>query len=201
MAPELPEWKERGTGYLKILKHKITGDYRILMRRDKTLKVCANHYISAEMSLVASCESDRAFVWTAQFDYADEVLKKELFGARFGSSQNAKSFKTIFENGVLHIKTKESCASKADSSETNKLANELQYLKVNELSASAKVSPDKYNTISEQRSEIFNKFSSDISDKKDEHISKDEQNHCESTDEQKACMMLAIIFTCLCLKN
>ena len=38
------EWKERGTGECKVLKHKQTGYRRILMRRDKTLKICANHY-------------------------------------------------------------------------------------------------------------------------------------------------------------
>ena len=38
------EWKERGTGEIKLLKHKENGKIRVLMRRDKTLKICANHY-------------------------------------------------------------------------------------------------------------------------------------------------------------
>jgi len=38
------EWKERGTGDVKLLKHKENGKTRLVMRRDKTLKVCANHY-------------------------------------------------------------------------------------------------------------------------------------------------------------
>lgn len=38
------EWKERGTGDVRLLKHKENGKTRIVMRRDKTLKVCANHY-------------------------------------------------------------------------------------------------------------------------------------------------------------
>ena len=37
------EWKERGTGDVRLLKHKQTGKIRLVMRRDKTLKVCANH--------------------------------------------------------------------------------------------------------------------------------------------------------------
>lgn len=41
---EEPEFKERGTGTVKILQHKQTGMYRILMRREKTFKICANHY-------------------------------------------------------------------------------------------------------------------------------------------------------------
>jgi len=38
-----PEWKERGTGDVKLLKHKEKGTIRLLMRRDRTLKICANH--------------------------------------------------------------------------------------------------------------------------------------------------------------
>ena len=38
------EWKERGTGDVRLLKHKDNKKIRLLMRRDKTLKVCANHY-------------------------------------------------------------------------------------------------------------------------------------------------------------
>ena len=36
------EWKEKGTGTLKLLAHKETGKVRLVMRRDKTLKICAN---------------------------------------------------------------------------------------------------------------------------------------------------------------
>ena len=43
-AAEPPEWKERGLGDVKILRHLHRGTCRILMRREKTLKICANHY-------------------------------------------------------------------------------------------------------------------------------------------------------------
>jgi Ran-binding protein 1 len=36
------EWKEKGTGQLKLLQHKTTKKVRLLMRREKTLKICAN---------------------------------------------------------------------------------------------------------------------------------------------------------------
>ena len=36
------EWKEKGTGPLKLLKHKTSRKTRLLQRRDKTLKICAN---------------------------------------------------------------------------------------------------------------------------------------------------------------
>lgn len=41
---ESREWKERGTGDVRLLKHKENRKTRLVMRRDKTLKVCANHY-------------------------------------------------------------------------------------------------------------------------------------------------------------
>ena len=47
------EWKERGTGDVRLLAHKQTGKVRLVMRRDKTLKVCANH-LSQLMKLFAS---------------------------------------------------------------------------------------------------------------------------------------------------
>lgn len=37
------EWKERGTGDVKLCKAK-NGNTRLIMRRDRTLKVCANHW-------------------------------------------------------------------------------------------------------------------------------------------------------------
>ena len=41
---ESREWKERGTGDVRLLKHRENKKTRLVMRRDKTLKVCANHY-------------------------------------------------------------------------------------------------------------------------------------------------------------
>lgn len=50
------EWKERGTGDVRLLKSKVTGKTRVLMRRDKTLKVCANHLSeSAPAALHGRC--------------------------------------------------------------------------------------------------------------------------------------------------
>lgn len=48
-----PEWKERGTGDVKLLKHKEKGTIRVLMRRDRTLKICANHHSESRPQLQA----------------------------------------------------------------------------------------------------------------------------------------------------
>lgn len=51
------EWKERGTGDVRLLKHKENAKVRLVMRREKTLKVCANHYstLSSPHSRIPPC--------------------------------------------------------------------------------------------------------------------------------------------------
>eukprot|EP00092_Neocalanus_flemingeri_P107159 GFUD01137536.1.p1 GENE.GFUD01137536.1~~GFUD01137536.1.p1 ORF type:complete len:162 (-),score=59.42 GFUD01137536.1:101-586(-) len=73
-----PEWKERGTGDVKILKKEEDHSARILMRREKTLKVCANHSILPWMELKPNCGSQKAWVWKTQLDFADEEPKQEV---------------------------------------------------------------------------------------------------------------------------
>ncbi|KAL2298466.1 hypothetical protein Nmel_015464, partial [Mimus melanotis] len=94
---DLPEWKERGTGDVKLLKHKEKGTIRLLMRRDKTLKICANHYITPLMELKPNAGSDRAWVWNTHADFADESPKPELLAIRFLNAENAQKFKAKFE--------------------------------------------------------------------------------------------------------
>ncbi|KAH9503159.1 Ran-specific GTPase-activating protein [Bulinus truncatus] len=101
---EPKEWKERGTGDCKILRHKKTGLIRILMRRDKTLKICANHYIYPTMELKPNCDSDRAWVWTTTADFADEESKEEVLAIRFGKAEGAQKFKSVFDESAEKMK-------------------------------------------------------------------------------------------------
>uniref|UniRef100_A0A0B7AZ02 RanBD1 domain-containing protein n=1 Tax=Arion vulgaris TaxID=1028688 RepID=A0A0B7AZ02_9EUPU len=98
------EWKERGTGECKILKHKKSGLIRILMRRDKTLKICANHYIYPTMELKPNCGSDRAWVWSTTADYADEQSKEEVLAIRFANAENAQKFKSVFDESAVEMR-------------------------------------------------------------------------------------------------
>jgi len=88
-------WKERGTGDVKFLKHKETKKIRLLMRREKTLKVCANHYISPQLKLEENVGSDRSWVWTT-IDHAEEPGTKETLAIRFANTENAQKFKQEF---------------------------------------------------------------------------------------------------------
>ena len=48
------------------------------MRRDKTLKVCANHFLQPWMLLKQMKGSDRAWMWLVQADFAGKRLN--VFG-------------------------------------------------------------------------------------------------------------------------
>lgn len=92
------EWKERGTGDVKLLKHKQSGKIRVLMRRDKTLKVCANHAITADIKLSPNVGSDRSWVYNVAADYAEGEASAETLAIRFGNAENANLFKDAFES-------------------------------------------------------------------------------------------------------
>lgn len=66
---DLGQWKERGIGDIKILFHPTKHFYRILMRREQVLRVCANHTISQAMELKPMNASANALLWTAT-DYS-----------------------------------------------------------------------------------------------------------------------------------
>ncbi|KAF0878743.1 RBP2 ligase, partial [Crocuta crocuta] len=100
---ESKEWKERGIGNVKILRHKTSGKIRLLMRREQVLKICANHYISPDMKLTPNAGSDRSFVWHA-LDYADELPKPEQLAIRFKTPEEAALFKCKFEEAQSILK-------------------------------------------------------------------------------------------------
>ncbi|KAH8722641.1 RanBP1 domain-containing protein [Phaeosphaeriaceae sp. PMI808] len=93
---ESREWKERGTGDVRLLKHKENGKTRLVMRRDKTLKVCANHYVVPDMKLSPNVGSDRSWVWNAAADVSEGEPEAQTLAIRFANSENANGFKEAF---------------------------------------------------------------------------------------------------------
>ncbi|CEP22309.1 unnamed protein product [Cyberlindnera jadinii] len=91
------EWKERGTGDVKFLQHKETKKVRLLMRRDKTLKICANHYIAPEYELKPNVGSDRSWVYNVTADISEGEPEAQTLAIRFGSKEKADAFKEAFE--------------------------------------------------------------------------------------------------------
>ncbi|KAF8974642.1 RanBP1 domain-containing protein [Flammula alnicola] len=93
------EWKERGTGDVRLLSHKETKKVRLVMRRDKTLKVCANHVITGDIRLQPNVGSDRSWVWKVAADYSENPPTSETLAIRFANPENAALFKAAFEDG------------------------------------------------------------------------------------------------------
>nr|XP_055054609.1 ran-specific GTPase-activating protein isoform X1 [Misgurnus anguillicaudatus] len=121
-----PEWKERGTGDVKLLRHKEKGSIRLLMRRDRTLKICANHNIMPLMELKPNAGSDRAWVWTTHADFADEQPKAELLAIRFLNAENAQKFKVKFDECKEEVRK----SLEGEINSPNKVAEKLEELSV-----------------------------------------------------------------------
>lgn len=105
------EWKERGTGDVRLLKHKENDKVRLVMRREKTLKVCANHYsmlfphmflltlvrsltdtclraVVPEITLSPNVGSDRSWVWNAAADVSEGEPEAVTLAIRFANSDS-----------------------------------------------------------------------------------------------------------------
>ena len=106
-AKETNEWKERGVGDIRIMKHKTNGRCRLLMRREKTLKVCCNHFLTPILKLENNIASDRSWSWFAR-DFSDEAGTIEqhtcMLAIRFGTPENANLFKEAFEKAQSQTK-------------------------------------------------------------------------------------------------
>ncbi len=102
------EWKERGTGDVKFLKHKASGKMRLLMRQEKTGKIVANHYVVEGVdpyyTLRPNAGSDKCWVWMAQ-DFSDNEVLIEQFALKFGNAEKAKSFEDAFNAAKASNKT------------------------------------------------------------------------------------------------
>lgn len=90
------QWKERGTGLMKLLRHKVTKRARVLMRRDQVLKICANHFLTKDMKLSPMQSSNKAWCWNAQ-DFSDGEIQVEKLAVRFQNPDIASRFQTTFE--------------------------------------------------------------------------------------------------------
>ena len=115
---ESREWKERGTGDVRLLKHKDNGKTRLVMRRDKTLKVCANHYgmvacgsdgmtinlqllVVPDMKLSPNVGSDRSWVWNAAADVSEGEPEPQTLAIRFANSDSMVSRVGFYISGLL----------------------------------------------------------------------------------------------------
>ena len=97
------------------------------MRREKTKKVCANHFIKPWMDIRPNCGSKKAWVWKTQADFADEEPKQEVrsenchyivfltrvtcsrqtLAIKFGNEESAKKFFEEFDRMKKFVQKKD----------------------------------------------------------------------------------------------
>ena len=97
------EWKERGVGELKMLRNRRSGKVRLVMRRDQVLKICCNHFLSADMTLHPMASSDRAWTWFTSCEFSEGEARAEKLAARFKSPEIANEFKVAFSACIQNI--------------------------------------------------------------------------------------------------
>ena len=92
------EWKERGTGDLKLLRHKKDKKIRFILRQDKTLKIVANFIISEKplCELKPHQGSEKMFMFMA-YDCSEEPVMEKCV-IKLGNADKAKVFKKNFED-------------------------------------------------------------------------------------------------------
>ncbi|NXW47430.1 RANG protein, partial [Nyctiprogne leucopyga] len=125
---DLPEWKERGTGDVKLLKHKEKGTIRLLMRRDKTLKICANHYMPT--NALHKTFPRVSFLKIGSIRCCKEVkLMKKYF---IFTETDAQKFKAKFEECRNEVDKRAKKAGTDKNDSADKVAEKLEELSVKE---------------------------------------------------------------------
>ncbi|KAB1997014.1 hypothetical protein Goshw_002807 [Gossypium schwendimanii] len=144
------QWKERGAGTVKLLKHKETGKVRLVMRQSKTLKICANHLVLPTMTVQEHAGNDKSCLWHAS-DYADGELKDELFCIRFASVENCKTFMQMFQEVAESQKPKE------ENKDASAAAGLLEKLSVDEKKTEDKAGEEKKETEATEKADTEKK--------------------------------------------
>nr|KJB83890.1 hypothetical protein B456_013G269700 [Gossypium raimondii] len=144
------QWKERGAGTVKLLKHKETGKVRLVMRQSKTLKICANHLVLPTMTVQEHAGNDKSCLWHAS-DYADGELKDELFCIRFASVENCKTFMQMFQEVAESQKPKE------ENKDASAAAGLLEKLSVDEKKTEDKAGEEKKETEATEKADTDKK--------------------------------------------
>ncbi|KPI38549.1 Ran-specific GTPase-activating protein 1 [Cyphellophora attinorum] len=91
---ESVEFKMRAKLF-KFDRDSVNGRNEVLAT-DKTLKVCANHYVTPDMKLSPNVGSDRSWVWNVAADVSEGEPEASTLAIRFANSENANLFKEAF---------------------------------------------------------------------------------------------------------
>lgn len=92
------EWKERGTGQIRMLQGNVTKKVRLVMHRDALLKICANHYIASGMKIQTYKDNGKAVMYgPAPPDKEAHIESPSLILLRFKSTKDCDLYTKTFE--------------------------------------------------------------------------------------------------------
>lgn len=91
------EWKERGIGDVKILKHKTNGKLRVVMRRDQVLKICLNHALDGDVQYQKKDDKSWQFVVN---DFSEGTFEVMNFSLRFKTAEIAGEFRDAVDRAL-----------------------------------------------------------------------------------------------------
>ncbi|XP_048524432.1 E3 SUMO-protein ligase RanBP2 isoform X2 [Dendroctonus ponderosae] len=100
------EWKERGLGDVKLLKCLSTGKLRVLMRREKVLKICLNHAVPKDMEYMPK-DDDRTWQFHAA-DFSEGEISHDQFCLRFKNAEVAQEFKKAINDALESLNSSQS---------------------------------------------------------------------------------------------
>jgi hypothetical protein len=97
------QWKERGIGKIKILRHKESLKIRSVLRQEKTLKCVLNVFVGENplCELKKHLDSEKAFFFTA-YDFSDEEPKLEKFVLKLDIVESKFYFCLSYSNFVIN---------------------------------------------------------------------------------------------------
>nr|XP_040226853.2 E3 SUMO-protein ligase RanBP2 [Anopheles coluzzii] len=116
------EWKERGIGDVKILKHKVTGKLRVVMRREQVLKICLNHALTEDICYTK--KDDKSWQFVAN-DFSEGNFEIMNFCLRFKSSDIAQEFRDAITD-ALSGKLSAPVEAKDDGAPSTKVTSPAQ---------------------------------------------------------------------------
>nr|CDS26440.1 E3 SUMO protein ligase RanBP2 [Hymenolepis microstoma] len=142
------EWKARGVGELKILCNEETNKYRVVMRRDQVMKLCANHYILPGTNIKRHPQKSVACMWNAR-DFAvmdpdqyDPNGTDELFMVTFKTQEITDEFEKIVREGLENATSKSDGGDKMNGQDKTKTNLETKSTEVKtQLTHSTEKSP------------------------------------------------------------
>lgn len=91
------EWKERGLGNVKILRHKETKKLRVVMRREQILKICLNHALNEDVEYKR--KDDKSWLFVVN-DFSEGEVECKQLTLRFKTEEIAEEFMTAVKKAL-----------------------------------------------------------------------------------------------------